>query len=95
MITKEQKMNLYIDLLSELNKSEIYFEQDDLEKMVSVQVDSNKIAYVEVYKDYYISGVANYDSSNNFWEFSNVGCPDFYDAPSATDWLIIANKMGV
>lgn len=82
------KLDLYAELESAMNKSGVDYDRDESQYMVVVHDGSDTYAYVEVYKDYYIGGVCVYDNSDNSYNFSNVGCPDFYNVEEAVDWLV-------
>jgi hypothetical protein len=43
---------------------------------------------MEVWKDGYVGGVANYSNTNDYMDYSNVGCPDFNNVEDAIDWLV-------
>jgi hypothetical protein len=86
----ETKLDLYVELLNALNSSELDYEQDDSQKMVIVQALYNADLWhtVEVYKDYYIGGTIEFDNSNNFYRYSNLGCPEFNDVYDAIEWMV-------
>ena len=82
------KLELYVDLESEISKRDVLFDRDEQLKMVIVPDTDTRFYYVEVFKDYYTGGVVVYDESDNSYDFSNVGCPDFDNAVDAVDWLV-------
>ena len=82
------KLDLYAELESAMNKTDLDYDRDESQYMVVVPDGSDRYAYVEVYKDYYIGGVITYSSSDNFYDYSNVGCPDFNNVEDAVDWLV-------
>ena len=85
MITKEQKMNLYTDLLTELGSMGIGYLPEDTFKMVVIE-GTNKT--IEVWKDGYTGGTVTYNESDNSIDFSNVGCPDFDNVEDAIEWAV-------
>ena len=85
MITKEQKMNLYTDLLTELGAREISYIQEDQFKMVIIE-DTYKT--IEIWKDGFTGGYVTYDYDTNFTDFTNVGCPDFDNVEDAIEWAV-------
>lgn len=85
MITKEQKMDLYTDLLIELGARGISYLQEDKFKMIIIE-DTEKT--IEVWKDGYTGGTVTYNESDNSVDFSNVGCPDFDNVEDAIEWAV-------
>lgn len=84
MITKEQKMNLYTDLLTALNRQGIDYDQSD--NFMMIALDNGKT--LEVWQDYYTGGTYTYDYSDNSTSYSNIGCPDFDNVEDAIEWVV-------
>lgn len=84
MITKEQKMNLYTDLLTALNRQGIDYDQSD--NFMMIALDNGKT--LEVWQDYYTGGTYTYDYSDNYTSYSNIGCPDFDNVEDAIEWAV-------
>lgn len=82
------KLDLYTDLLNELNSRGISYEQEDKFQMVMVENGSDSWATVEVWNNSYTGGYARYTYSDNSTDFSNVGCPDFDNVQDAVDWVV-------
>jgi hypothetical protein len=82
------KLNLYVELLNELNAKGIDFEQQDQMQLIAIPDGSDSWLTVEVWKDGYVGGVAKYSNADNFMNYSNVGCPDFNNVEDAIDWLV-------
>lgn len=85
MITKQQKLDLYTDLLVELGARGISYLQEDKFQMVIIE-DTYKT--IEVWKDGFTGGTVTYDYSDNSTSYSNVGCPDFDNVEDAIEWAV-------
>ena len=88
----KNKMDLYTELLTYLNSSELDFDQDDKNFQVMVQslYDCDKVVTMEIYKDVFLGGYITYNDYDNSAEYSNVGCPEFVDVEDAVEWLVSA-----
>lgn len=84
----KSKLDLYCELESAISKTGADFDRDEQLYMVIVPDGTDRFAYVEVYKNYWIGGIVTYDHSDNSTSYTNVGCPDFYDVNDAVAWLV-------
>ena len=81
-------MNLYTDLLSELGSRGISYEQEDQLKMVMVENGYDTWLTIEIWKDGFTGGTCTYNNSDNSYNFTNAGCPDFDNVEDAVDWVV-------
>ena len=72
---------MFADLLSELNRLEVDYDQLTTE----IVVFSSDLT-LEVWNGKYIGGTYSYDSSCDAGNLSNVGCPEFDNINDAISW---------